>query len=189
MVDYTKWNSLALCHFFAGDDGIPLDSLDVSDESLVRIAGSGNSLLRAVRNHLKNSNDLMGRWKFQTQIGQQPEYFAFLLATCRIEWQRDAGQFAEHFQNWLEVNPQPWIAMLPTLWSGLEKFLTGNSDAWRPLVLPDYYSSYTNIGHTIGMIFPRRTDRRRLSDMFDGLSERDPTLPSVCAGLESIRGN
>ena len=184
---YNKLNKRALEHFFTAEDSVPVSRLDVSDKSLARILVG--SLTFAVRQlfHETDLTKLEKAWRFQAQMGSEPGYFAFLLATCRIEWEREGGQFARDFTQALGVKANPWINMLPDLWNGLELFLNRSGSAYRSLVLPSHYASYNRIGHTVGLVFPRRTDRRRLTDMFVSLGELDPPIPAVCGALEGLR--
>lgn len=185
---YEEWNEKAIEYFFSPKNSGSISSLDVSDKCLRQI--STTPLLNTVKQLFReiDSLKLEGEWRFQAQVGCPPTFFAFLLATCRIEWERESGEFATDFRRKLGVGSNPWIGMLPELWIGLKKFLYTNSNKWRTLILPSNYSRFNRIGHSIGLVFPRRRDRRLLERMFTALGELEPSIPSVCKSLESIRG-
>ncbi|MEM8671012.1 MAG: hypothetical protein AAGG48_26015 [Planctomycetota bacterium] len=189
MESYDRWNAKALNYFFSSTESESVYELDVSDKSLASVAAE--SLVYAVRQMFSEADlkALERKWRFQSQIGSTPGYFAYLLATCRIEWERESGQFASEFRSKLNVNPNPWIEMLPDLWRGLEKFLKGNEDQFRRLLLPSHYANFNRIGHSVGLVFPRRTDRNRLAEMFANLGEREPRISEVCKGLEGVRNS
>ena len=170
METYQSWNTRALRHFFLSGSNISVFDLDVSDESLARIAKG--SLVGSVRNFFRDHNhaEIERTWKFQAQLSRRPDYFAFLLASCRVEWLRDGGQFESEFRRALAVNSQPWLDLLPKLWQGLVQFLANDPTSdWNELVLPEHYESFSRIGHTVGLVFPRRADRNKLCAMFGSL--------------------
>lgn len=192
VISYEEWNSRLLDHYFRGDGEI-VDELDVTEHELAEIGRVENgvrSLMDAVRKKIHEPGDLQRRWSYNAQISCEPEYFAFLVATCRIEWKRESGQFASAFERALSLNSSmDWIELLPKLWTGLAGFLEKKQDedsSWRQIALPDHYQHFTRIGYSVGLVFPRRSDRRTLEEMFRDYMDREPPLADVVSSLRRV---
>lgn len=190
-VSYEEWNQRLLNHYLRSGGG-SVDELDVSEQELSaagQVEKGVSGLMAAVRTKLHERKDLVKRWGFLAQIGANPEYFAFLVATCRIEWERESGLFATSLKDALKLDSSlEWIELLPGLWAGLVKYLQSkhDEDGWRQIVLPDHYRSFTRIGYSVGLVFPTRSDRRKLEEMFRDYSDREPPLADVIASLRTI---
>lgn len=200
---YSECNKRLLRSYLVGDPTSPVFDFDVSDEGLaealhLEASEAADELLFAVKTYLRDEGShLRNRWEELVKGVQPelhtPEWFGFLIATCRIEWEKEKGQFQKLFQERLQA-PVTWIQLFPDLWKQVESWVgVKNSQdeqklkGYRALMLPQRYSSYERIGNTVGFIFPRRPDRNKLREMFSGMPGR-ATLSMICGRLAQLRG-
>ena len=191
------WSAALLDHYFLRASGraAAVDFIDASEDSLASCIGAHPSDGTNVREHFLDviARSAQGGSPWRKVTGQSPDrWFAYLVAACSvfIDSQRaDEQAYIEPLRDRLGESFTSSLDELPDLWTQLETWLEENSDAYRPLALPEP-GGWSRIGHTVKLAFPPRRDQVRIATYLDaeGISD-DPPLGQVVDGLRRMRSD
>ncbi|WP_223620593.1 hypothetical protein [Lysobacter sp. ESA13C] len=200
------WNERLLSYFFERreDQQAPVTTLLVTSETLARVTGDSgadpegarDAFINAVRNGIRTPKSLLENasnyqgWPNPPPRGSTPRFVAHLLFTCvaASESSDDLGNEDSFIARLRELTenqlPGNSLQDLPRLWANLARWLEGNEDRYRRLLLPNP-GSFTRIGHTVKLAFPDRRDQKQLSDLLDraGLAGVEPPVGRVLSAV------
>lgn len=126
---------------------------------------------RALMSHIPDLSQRLEKGMMEKSNDKVPGYFTYLVMTLLISSQFDSlennNDFRLKLQNWLNTGRSYQnLAGVNTMWGALVLWLERRikkGESYRRLLLPEIPLSWSHIGYSLRLAFPRKADLRQMS--------------------------